>query len=400
MLDCKVSVDIEGVAKTLESYARLARRALHKIPELSWQETKTLAFIKNELNAIFKKSIFPVTLTEAKGGIWVDLIAAPEYPWILFRADVDGLPIQEETNLPFASEHKGLMHACGHDFHAAMLLASFKAISLGAIHPTHNIRFVWQRAEECGRNPSGGSMLVDEGVCNNIDAAYGLHISSTLDPHLFCSRQNLMMANSSYIEFSFTCSGGHVMRPDLGSNAISVMTDVLQHLKGFEKLYFGADEPIVFVPSIACSGATQNIRPSSARVCFALRNFLTEAKRTAFVKAVKQRLETLSLLYPTTKLSSFEFCPGYPSLKNDPNSYFFVEDTLQEQGFKTATTNLMFSGEDFAYYLQKVPGSFWCLGAKQGEGWDHHTPKFNPSETVIPYGIAFWLTLAQYPIHN
>ncbi len=386
---------VQDVAKSLELYTRSLRRAFHKIPELSWKEEKTLTLIKEEIGKLAKKSCFATKLTETQGGIWVDLLVDPSLPWILFRSDTDGLPIEEATNLSFSSEHKGVMHACGHDFHIAMLLASFKAITLGAVIPKANIRFVWQRAEECGRNPSGGSLLVKNGVCDNIDFAYGLHISSTLDLNLFCSRQHLMMSNSSYIDFTISCSGGHVMRPDLGSNGISLMIDILSHMKGFEKLFFGPEEPIAFVPSIATAGTTQNIRPNSAHLCFAIRNFLTEQKRTAFIKAVRQKIETIVSLYSTAKLSSFDFYPGYPALYNDPNNYFFVEDALHEQGFQTAPLPPLFSGEDFAYYLQEVPGSFWCLGAKQGECFDHHTPQFNPSEASLPQGTAFWLTLAQ-----
>lgn len=396
MLKCQIPSDsLQDIAKSLEAYTISLRRAFHKIPEPSWKEEKTLSLIKHEIDKLSAKSCFPTEVVEKEGGLWVDLLVDPSLSWILFRADVDALPIEEETNLPYSSEHKGYMHACGHDCHTAMLLGSFKAITLGLIIPKTNIRFVWQRAEECGENPSGGSLLAQEGALDNIDFAYALHISSTSEPNAFYSRENLMMANSAYIEFDITCSGGHVMRPDLGSNAISLMGDVLSHLKGFERLYFGPDEPIAFVPSIASSGSKSNIRPGSAHFCFAIRNFLPEQKRNTFVKALKQKLETITHLYPTAKLSSFDFFPGYPPLYNDSENYLLVQEALQEQGFQTRETPLLFSGEDFAYYLQRVPGSFWCLGAKQAPGWDHHTSKFNPDEKVLWQGVAFWLTLAQ-----
>jgi amidohydrolase len=394
MIHCQTQLSIEDIAKSLELYTIDLRRAFHKIPEPSWKEEKTIALLKSELNKIIPKSHYPVKITEAKGGIWVDLILNPELPWILFRADLDALPIQEETNLPFSSEHKGYMHACGHDCHIAMLLASFHAVATTLVIPKSNIRFVWQRAEECGENPSGGSLLVQEGVCHNIDFVYGLHISSTQEKNRFYSRKNLMMANSSYIEFTLTCSGGHVMRPDLGTNAISLMGDVLSHLKGFEKLYFGPNEPIAFVPSIAKAGTKSNIRPNSATFCYAIRNFLSESKRAAFVNAIKERLKTLSLLYPSAKLSSFEFIPGYPALYNDPQNHYFVKNAIEDQGIQTQETPLLFSGEDFAYYLQKTTGSFWCLGAMQEPIFDHHTSKFNPDESSLSQGVAFWLTLA------
>ena len=387
----------EEVAKSLEVYTINLRRAFHKIPEPSWKEEKTLALLKSELSKIILKSIYPTKIVEAKGGLWVDLIVDRSLPWILFRADLDALPIEEETGLPFSSVHKGYMHACGHDCHTAMLLASFHAIATCMIVPKSNIRFVWQRAEECGESPSGGSLLVQEGVCNNIDFVYGLHVSSTLESNAFYSRQTLMMANSCYIEFTIICSGGHVMRPDLVSNAISLMGDVLNHFKGFEKLYFGPDELVAFVPSIATAGTKSNIRPNSAHFCFAIRNFLPEAKRNAFIKAIKEKLETITLLYPSAHLASFDFTPGYPALYNDPENHLFVERALQEQEFKTLDSPLLFAGEDFSFYLQQTPGSFWLLGAKQDPIFDHHTAKFNPDESTLYQGVAFWLTLAHKP---
>lgn len=384
-----------AVSTSLESYTISLRRELHKIPEPSWREEKTLALISIELDKISKESLYPSYITKRNGGIWVDLLVDEQLPFILFRSDIDALPIKEETNLFYSSIHEGYMHACGHDCHTAMLLTAFKAIASGLIFPKSNIRFVFQRAEECGENPSGGSMLVEEGVLKNIDFAYGLHISSTLESNVFYSRKDLMMANSSYIEFEINCSGGHVMRPDLGSNAISLMTDILSHLKGFEKLFFPPNEPIVFIPSIARAGAKSNIRPNTAYFCYAIRNFLPTVKREEFIHAVAEKIEMITKLYPSAKLSEFKVNNGYPALYNNSENYKFVENALREELLQTASSPILFSGEDFAYYLKETPGSFWLLGAKQNPIYDHHTSKFNPDESTLKTGVAFWLTLAQ-----
>ncbi len=387
-------VSIEALSKSLEEYTISLRRAFHKIPEPSWKEEKTIELILSELRKILSETIYPAKINEVKGGIWVDLFVDPELPWILFRADIDALPILEETDLLHKSDNEGYMHACGHDCHIAMLLSAFKAISLGMVQPKSNIRFVWQRAEECGGAISGGSLLVKEGVCRNIDFVYGLHIASNLELNTFSSRKNLMMANSSYIEFTIHCSGGHVMNPHLGSNAITILTDVLNHLNGFERTFFGPSEPIAFVPSIARSGDKSNIRPNSAYLCFALRNFLSNERRLEFVNALRQKIEGIIELYPAAALSDFIFTPGYPSLCNHSENHEFVKEALEDQFFTTEDGPLQFSAEDFAYYLQEKPGSFWCLGAKEGISHDHHSPRFNPSEKALYKGTAFWLTLA------
>ena len=291
------------------------------------------------------------------------------------------------------------MHACGHDCHSAMLLGAFKAIAQGYVKPKTNIRFVWQRAEEFTGDRSGGEKLLQEGVCNGVDFSYGLHISSIEKAGTFSSRAGVYLANAAQIRFTVECSGGHVMRPDLGSNAIYLMTDILNSLRGFEGLFFPPDEPIAFVPSIARSGKTSNIRPNQAEICLAVRNFLPKDRRNQFVEAVKKKINSVVSSYPTAKVSTFNFYEGYPPLKNDFDHYHFINDLLKDSKFTTREAGLAFAGEDFAYYLEKTPGAFWILGARQEPLSDHHSSTFNPDESTLWQGVNFWLLLTT-PIYS
>lgn len=402
-MGAQLTYRLEGVvdiAKYLEPYTLNMRHAFHEIPELGWEEEKTLALIEEEIRSIVRRSRLSYEIVHKEGGLWVDLHIHPNKPRVLFRADIDGLPIQEDTGLPFTSTHPGKMHACGHDCHSAMLLAAFKAIALEYIESDVNIRFVWQRAEEFTALRSGGQRLVEEGVCEDVDYAYALHISSTEQPGLFQSRQGVMMANSAQIRIGIACSGGHVMNPEIGSNAIYIMTDILNTLRGFENLFFSPDEPIAFVPSIAQSGVTANIRPAQAEMCFALRNFLPEKERNRFVRAVKEKVYAITKTYPTARVSQFTLIPGYPPLHNDPENVRNVEQALLNMNFQTATADRLFAGEDFSYYLQRVPGSFWNLGMRNHTVSDHHSSKFNPDERYLWQGVAFWLTLLSLKIDN
>ncbi len=388
---------IREVSNHLEFYVIQIRRKLHEIPELGWEEEKTLALIKREITEAIAISDcgYRISMHEAEGGVWVDVKINSIFPTVLFRADIDALPIQEETGVSFTSKHPGKMHACGHDCHSAMLLGAFRAIMQGLIKPTVNIRFVWQRAEEFSENRSGGQRLVEEGVCKGINFAYGLHISSLYEPGVFYSRPGVMMANASLLSFTIECTGGHVMRPHIGSNAIYIMTDIHNALRGFEGIYFGPEEPIAFVPSIAHAGIAHNIRPNQAKMCFALRNFLSTEDRNAFIDKVIKKAQTIVETYPAARLSYIEFLSGYPSLETDLGAYMFIKEGLEQFEMQTRRVELMFSGEDFSFYLQEVPGSFWVLGARQEEGWDHHTSKFNPDEAYLKDGVAFWLLLTQ-----
>jgi amidohydrolase len=387
---------IIGISKCMEAYTIGVRRILHSMPELGWEEEKTLSYIITQIQAIAATSDLRISLEIKEGGIWVDVDVDPHKPRLLFRADVDALPIEEETGLPFASKHPGVMHACGHDCHSAMLLGALKAIGESLIIPELNLRFVWQRSEEYTSYRSGGKTLVKEGVCEDVDAAFALHISSIETAGLFSSKPGIFMANSAQIQFGIVCSGGHVMRPEIGSNAIYIMNDIQNALRGFEGLFFPPNEPIAFVPSIARAGGAANIRPAHADMCFAIRNFLTTDKRAKFVQAVKEKILTIAKSYPTGDLSYFTFHEGYPPLSNDDNEYRRVDDLLTDQGFKTKQSGLVFAGEDFSYYLKEVPGSFWVLGARQEPAWDHHTSRFNPDERYLWQGVAFWLALATH----
>ena len=217
------------LSKSLQKYVVAIRRELHMFPELSWQEEKTLSIITREIERYRKEFDHAVTIHRKEGGIWVDLIVDRNKETRLFRADIDALPIEEKTGLPYASKNKGVMHACGHDCHAAMLLGAYKACAKKLIKPNYNIRFVWQRAEEYTlNNESGGQRLVKEGVCKGVNETFGLHVQSTMLNGVFFSVGGCLLANSAHLEFTIECSGGHVMRPDLGSNAIYVMTDIFK----------------------------------------------------------------------------------------------------------------------------------------------------------------------------
>lgn len=217
------------------------RRALHQMPELRWQEEKTLAYIRQQIETIAAAVTTPaITLHEARGGLWVDMTFEERFDRILLRSDVDGLPIQEQTGLPYTSQNSGAMHACGHDTHPAMLLGAFKILVEQAdLHPTHNLRFVFQRAEENPITQSGGAALAQEGVLEGISHAYALHIWSSMESGLFRSRPGPLMANSDRLKIEITCNGGHVASPHAGSNAIDIAVDIQVALRGFATRFLG-----------------------------------------------------------------------------------------------------------------------------------------------------------------
>ena len=205
------------------------------------------------------------------------------------------------------------------------------------------------------------------------------------------------MANSDRLKVEITCNGGHVMNPHKGSNAIDIGVRICQALEGFALRNLGPNEPISLVPAIFQSGTASNIRPNKAELWFAVRNMLDEYYRDHFRQLLEQEIYAIATCYAGADLK-VTYVRGHPALINDPQSFEKVQGILQGAGFETKTQEPNFGGEDFAYYLQQVPGSFWYLGAQNPDGsGGHHTSTFNPLEEEMEKGVAFWLLLATTP---
>jgi amidohydrolase len=375
------------------------RRAFHQIAELSWKEEKTLKKLMAFLHKIVPLTDSNFDLKMFKGGLCLDCQFNQKAPWLLFRCELDGLPIEEKTNLPFSSIHKGIMHACGHDFHIAMLLGAIHSIFLMPIKPQNNIRFVFQRAEETGTVHSGGKMLVDEGILNGINRVFGLHISSLLPPFEFYSNPGAFLASPRCIDLQIRTTGGHVMHPNQGTNAIDILTDILSKLKEIQNKIVTKDESIVIVPSILEAGTASNIRPQVGRLKLAIRTFLDQNNANQLTQNLKKEIENIVNYYPDSSIEKFIVEEGYPVLKNDPSSMKQVFDLLAPH-YKVSKHPPLFAGEDFSYFLEKTKGCYIVLGAKNKEGQDHHTANFNPNEKVLHQGVSFWLLLAYHPQWN
>jgi len=387
--------DLVECARETQDYVVKLRHALHEIPEISWKEEKTMALIENEIQKICRNSKVKINLCKKEGGIWVDLDFHLNKERILYRADVDALPIKEQTNLSFISKHLGIMHACGHDCHTAMLLGALKIFARNIFTPHYNLRLVWQRAEEVsGTVRSGGMMLVKEGVLKGVSRCYSLHISSSEDYGVFFSRSDHFMCQPGQLQMEVTCPGSHVMCPERGANAIDIMNEIHMTLRGYELRVLGPDKMISFVPAVFHSGNVGNICPNYGKMSYALRSFLSKQCLQNFLSSVRKKVEFIVRSYPNASLAQFFYISRCPPLINDSKHFQFVKNLL-DQHFKTRDVPRMYAGEDFSCYTQDRIGSYWLLGAKKEEETQHHTSTFNPNEGVLWQGVAFWLLLSQ-----
>ncbi|MFA4941028.1 MAG: M20 family metallopeptidase [Patescibacteria group bacterium] len=387
-------------AQNMQSYVANIREYLHQHPGIrfSKEETAALEFIQAEVKAKINSSPYRVTIRMMSGGLVVDVEADPKFNWILFRADIDALGVAEETGLPYSSQTLGVSHACGHDANSAMLLGALRRIIEGKLPIKHNIRFVFQRAEENPITESGGAMLVREGVLDGVSAVYATHIftENQAPSGQWQTRRGPFMSNSGRVKIEITCEGGHVATPNEGSNATEIMADIIVGMRSFAITHLGPLEPTSIVPATASAGEpnASNVRPGSAVLWFSFRHLLSPEKAGKIKAEMKTRIEAIVSAYPDAEVK-ITFYDGHPALRNDPAETQKVIDLLAAAGEKDVVEiDPLFGGEDFAHYLNKVPGTMVFLGAWQKGSGTHHQKNFNPDPSVFWKGVFYWLLLA------
>lgn len=392
---------LEKPAMVQQEYVVSMRRELHKNPGTRFETGFTRGLILNEINSFIRSNSGHVKIgepRESRGGIITDIDAPGCKDRLLFRADFDALSIQEETGLAFASVNKGIFHACGHDAHTAMLLGFLKSVSHGDFRPAHNIRLVFQDGEENPGIPpekeSGGEILVREGALDRVNCAFSLHImvNNKEKNGVFMSRAGAMMANSGRIIFKIKTTGGHAGMPETGINALRVAQAVMNRLNNFISKHMESSQSVVMEPVILNAGKSSNVMPADAELWYSFRTLLPgnehmemtgliidEAKKTAFKEHAA--LEAIPLY-------------GAPLLINTPGVYRHVAELLKKNMQEVMEISPVFGGEDFAHYLNNVPGAMFWLNAYQDGSGTLHTPRFNPDEDVFWRGVHYWMLLA------
>lgn len=395
------AMDSIKIAKQNESYLFSIRNQLHQYPEICWEEEKSLSFVKSELEKI--KPIKGRALKiydHHEGGLVADLTIDNPRQFLLFRADIDALPVEEDPSHEVVSKIKGMMHACGHDVHSAMLLTAAKVLLTDAsVNPTSNIRFIWQRAEENpGANPekhSGGYTLVKEKVLDNIDEVYGIHIWSKLPSGQLYSANKAIMGTADRLKFDIYASGGHSSSPHQGVNALRVAHALMEALREVHVRILGPTEAVSLEPTILHAGTVSNIMPAHAELWYTLRTLMPPEPLEAFQAEIKKVVQNIAQQFEVKIDANFK--GGYPATINNTEIFQSQKAYLNSKGLTVKDATPILAAEDFSYYLQQRPGVFWLLGANQPTTGAHHSPTFNPDTKAFHQGVALWLLLATKP---
>ncbi len=379
-----------------QDYIVNLRRALHQIPETGTELPETQKLVAQELD----KLGISYTKNTGDSGIIGEIKGGKPGKTILLRADYDALPITEATGLPFTSQHEGCMHACGHDAHAAMLLGALKILNKNKEQLAGNVRFVFQTGEEVCK---GADIAIKEGVLKNVDAIFGTHIGSIINPKIPAGKlivtPNCCMASFDRFIIKVKGIGCHGSTPEKGVDPINIASHIVISLQEVLAREIAAPKPGVLTIGMFQAGNAYNAIPSEVHIEGTIRA-LEEDVRQYLAKRIEEISTGVAATFRGTAECTMIW--GAPPVINTPAMAEFAAQAaakvLGEDQLITHVDAPNMAGEDFAYYLAQVPGCFMFLSsANPAKHTDipHHNPKFDVDEDVLSSGSAVFVSIAE-----
>ena len=396
--------DIDKLAAAVEPELLQWRRHLHQNPELGNREVQTAKYIVERLKSF---GLEPQTGV-AKTGVVAVLKGGRPGPTVALRADMDALPVKEETNVPFASQATGeyegnpvsVMHACGHDTHVAILLATAKVLTQVKDRLPGSVKFIFQPAEEgvpAAEQPAGAELMVREGVMQNVNAVFGLHVFANVPTGTITYRSGPFMAASDSFEIVVTGRQAHGSSPWRGVDPIVVGAQIVTALQTI----VSRNVDITRLPAIVTvgqfqSGVRNNIIPESARLVGTIRTFDDAVQNDIHARVTKIAESIGSSMGATVKVTINR---GYPVTSNDPKLTSQMLPSLERAAPGMVKESELITGaEDFTYYQRQAPGLFVFLGItpkeQVGKAPSNHSPLFFVDEKALVTGVRALANLA------
>lgn len=361
------------------------RRELHTWPELSGQEFATTARLRQWLqNAGIRLLDYPLeTGVVAEIGSGENLIA--------LRADIDALPIHEASGVSFHSRQPGVMHACGHDLHSAVMLGAALELQAQQHQLRGRVRILFQPAEEIA---CGARQFIQAGVLDQVQAIFGMHNEPGLPSGTFATRGGAFYANADKFVIHVTGKGAHAAHPEQGVDAIVVASQIIQALQALTSRSFNALDSLVLSITRVDGGKTWNVLPETVEFGGTARTHDLQL-RAELEKRVRTLVENIALANGAQ--ASLHWHAGPPVLVNDADWAQFSSEVARQVGYRVQTADLHLGGEDFAFYLQQVPGAFVSIGSASDFGLHH--AGFTPDEASIAPAAHYFAQLARQALH-
>lgn len=358
------------------------RRYFHRYPELSAQEFNTQKKIMQELSALGLECK-PI----AKTGVIADLTGAKPGKTVAIRADIDALELMDECGKPYQSQNHGACHACGHDGHTAMLIGTAKILTEMKETLAGTIRFLFQPSEE--RFPGGALALIADGALDGVDSIIGAHLWQPLASGTIGVSYDRLMASPDEFTITIQGRGGHGSMPQQTVDAILVGSQVVVALNTIVSRNVDPLEQAVLSLGVFKSGDSFNVIPDTAVIKGTVRSFEASVRSSIFERieqSAKGVCQTYGASYELDKIL------GFPPVVNVPDYTRVIAQAAETVLGKdnVLTINPVMGGEDFSYFLEKVPGAFFFIGVgnpDKGIIYPHHHPKFDMDEDALCYGM-------------
>jgi hippurate hydrolase len=358
------------------------RRDLHAHPELSWKEVRTQARLENALRGA---GIMDVRRVADTGLVVRVPGSVPGAPVIALRGDIDALPIHEATGLPYASHHDGVMHACGHDVHASWAVGA--ALLLHRTPARGDVLVVFQPAEEIGQ---GASRVLAAGVLDGVRAIFGAHVDRRFEVGQVVAQPGPLAASTDSFSITLSGAGAHGARPHESADPVVGLAALVTALQTIVSRRLDPAQPGVVTVGMVHGGTAPNIIPESATLRGTVRA-TTRAARDLIVGEVDRLAFSIAAAYRLEAV--VEWGDRTPPVVNSPDGARWAAAAATRVLGANAmvplgTTNM--GGEDFAFYLERLPGCFLRIGAREpgGEVIAAHSPRFYPAEETVFIGAA------------
>ena len=371
---------------------REIRHHIHQHPELAFEEMRTAALVADKLAGWG----WQVTRDVGETGVVGTLEVGEGTRSIGLRADMDALPIVEQTRKPYASAIYGKMHACGHDGHTTMLLGAARHLARmrrfsGTVH------LYFQPAEERSV-PSGAQKMIGDGLFTRFpcDAVFGAHNHPGMPPGTFLFRKGAFTAAGDKVTITIEGVGGHAARPHLTVDPVVVASSVVMALQTIVARNVDPSQPAVVTVGSLHAGTANNVISNSAKLELSVRSF-SEEVRALLKRRIAELVEAQAASYGATAVVAYE--EGHPAVVNTDAETEFAAQVARElvgQENVVANADILMGSEDFAFMLHERPGSFLCIGNGVGEdGCMVHNPHYDFNDANLPVGAAYWARLVE-----